>query len=285
MKTLSWRALRRQKQREENPVRARETRKKRLSFRPPSQAENPPLPKYNVGCSGWYYRHWQGTFYPARIPTSQWFKHYQKHFHTVELNAPFYSWPTVATVKSWLRQAQRENFVYTVKVCELITHVKRFQGTKTLIADFCFIADLLGPHMGCFLFQLPPAFQYTPARLRNILSQLGPTRRNVLEFRHESWWNKTVCGALRKAGVIFCSSSAPKLPSSLVKTADEIYIRFHGTEKWYRHDYPPQELKEWAKRIQASKAKRVWVYFNNDQNAFAVKNARALAGYLAETAS
>jgi uncharacterized protein YecE (DUF72 family) len=39
---------------------------------------------------------------------------------TVELNAPFYGWPTVATVKTWLRQAQ-EDFVYTIKVSELIT--------------------------------------------------------------------------------------------------------------------------------------------------------------------
>ena len=32
----------------------------------------------------------------------------------------------VATVNSWIRQAGRREFVYTVKVCELITHVKRF---------------------------------------------------------------------------------------------------------------------------------------------------------------
>ncbi|CDM61713.1 hypothetical protein LPU83_pLPU83d_0342 (plasmid) [Rhizobium favelukesii] len=76
---------------------------------------------------------------------------------TVELNAPFYSWPTVATVKIWLRQS-RADFVYTVKVCELITHIRRFDGTATLIRDFGYIADLLGNQMGCFLFQLPRAF-------------------------------------------------------------------------------------------------------------------------------
>jgi hypothetical protein len=41
--------------------------------------------------------------------------------------------------------------VYTVKASEVITHVKQFKGTKTLIRDFGFIADLLGPLMGCFL--------------------------------------------------------------------------------------------------------------------------------------
>ena len=37
-----------------------------------------------------------------------------------------------------------------------------------------YIADLLGTRMGCFLFQLPPSFHYTPARLKNILGQLDP---------------------------------------------------------------------------------------------------------------
>jgi hypothetical protein len=45
--------------------------------------------------------------------------------------ASFYSWPTVANVKAWKRQAGKRNFVYTVKVCEHITHIKKFKGTKT----------------------------------------------------------------------------------------------------------------------------------------------------------
>ena len=45
--------------------------------------------------------------------------------------------------------------------------------------------------MGCFLFQLPPSFHYTPERLKNILKQLEPNRRNVVEFRHASWWRRS----------------------------------------------------------------------------------------------
>ena len=234
----------------------------------------------NIGCSGWFYWHWRGAFYPAELPTSGWFQHYAARFKTVELNAPFYSWPTVATVKSWIRQAGRRQFVYTVKVCEMITHVKRFARTKQLVQDFGLIADLLGPRMGCFLFQLPPSFHYTPARLKLILSQLDQHRRNVVEFRHKSWWNETVYKAFIETGTIFCSSSSPKLPDDLIKTADDIYIRFHGTKKWYRHDYTKEELSIWAKRIEESGAKTVWAYFNNDRDCYAIKNARALSRLL-----
>src|ERR1700751_3596595 len=70
---------------------------------------------FYVGCSGWFYWHWRGGVYPSDLPTKDWFSHYSRCFKTVELNAPFYSWPTVANVQSWVRQAGRRPFVYTVK--------------------------------------------------------------------------------------------------------------------------------------------------------------------------
>lgn len=236
--------------------------------------------EFHVGCSGWFYWRWRGDFYPETMPTSEWFSHYASHFKTVELNASFYAWPTEAIVRTWIKQADSEKFIYTVKVCELITHVKRFESTKTLVKDFGFIADLLGPRMGCFLFQLPPSVHYTAPRLTEILRQLDHTRRNVVEFRHSSWWNEDVYAAFRETGTIFCSCSGPRLPDQLVKTADDVYLRFHGTKQWYRHDYSAEELGVWSTRIQESGAKRVWAYFNNDYEGYATKNARLFSSLL-----
>lgn len=247
----------------------------RLQGNLPLNVQAPPRDIY-IGCSGWYYRDWKGCFYPPNLADKNWFPYYSDNFSTVELNAPFYSWPTVATVKNWVRQAKDKPFVYTIKVNELITHTKRFRHTKTLIRDFGYIADLLGPRMGCFLFQIPPSYDYSPARLRSIVEQLDLIRRNVVEFRHASWWNEKVYTAFREAGIIFCSCSGPRLPDELVRTADDIYLRFHGTQKWYRHDYSKEELVVWTKHIKDSGAKRVWVYFNNDYNCYAVENAREL---------
>jgi uncharacterized protein YecE (DUF72 family) len=243
----------------------------------PSDAEPPAL---NIGCSGWFYWHLKGSFYPTQMPTRDWFSHYAEQFTTVELNAPFYSWPTVATVKSWLKQAGSRDMIYTVKVSELITHIRKFDGTGTLVRDFGYIADLLGPRMGCFLFQLPPSYHYSPDRLAEMLAQLDPARRNVIEFRHPSWWNGRVYEAFESAGAIFCSCSGPRLPDELIKTADDIYIRFHGVHRWYRHDYTEKELALWADRIRDARGKRVWVYFNNDRDGYAIKNARTLAKIL-----
>jgi uncharacterized protein YecE (DUF72 family) len=279
------REARRTAQRAANIGRAEKMRKARLGTAPIQQRVSPAkgscegdhrTPHVHVGCSGWFYWDWRGRFYPSTLPPNKWFSHYASRFKTVELNAPFYSWPTVATVKSWLRQAGRRRFVYTVKVSELITHIKRFSGIKKLVEDFGFIADLLGRRMGCFLFQLPPSFHFTRARLKRILAQLDPTRRNVVEFRHRSWWNEDVYAAFREAGVIFCSCSGPRLPDELIKTADDVYIRFHGKKKWYRHDYSKEELAVWADRIRSSGATDVWAYFNNDREGYSIKNAREL---------
>ncbi|MGL9622433.1 DUF72 domain-containing protein [Bradyrhizobium sp. U531] len=275
------RRLRREKQRENNILRAAKMHKARLKME--ADGATPP-PRLNasvyVGCSGWRYWKWRDLFYDG-VPQPEWFKHYAGVFDTVEINASFYSWPTVAGVQAWRRQAGGEHVVYTVKVCELITHIKKFTGTKKLVRDFGMIADLLGAQMGCFLFQLPPSFRYTKARLNAIVSQLEPARRNVVEFRHKSWWNEEVYEAFRKAAIIFCSCSGPRLPDELVRTAEEVYVRLHGPERWYRHNYSDEELLKWANRIKESGAKRAWVYFNNDYDAHAPANAKILHRMLA----
>jgi len=228
-----------------------------------------------VGCCGWYYWHWKGTIYPDSIAQAKWFEHYQRTHDTVELNAPFYHWPKLATARNWARQA-KQRFKYSIKVNQLITHEKRFTGTRTLIREFYQFAEILEGKMGCFLFQLPPSFKYSYARLRSILTQLDPVYRNVVEFRHASWWNESVFEAFQEAGIIFCSVSAPRLPDKILNTAGSIYVRFHGPKRWYRHDFSRAELWEWTERIKASGAREIWAYFNNDREGYAFRNARLL---------
>jgi len=275
------RAERRQKQRDANIARAEKMHAVRIaqsgSVNQGWEDRHPG--GVHIGCSGWYYWHWKGALYPADVPSAQWFSIYQDRFKTVELNAPFYSWPTVGGVKAWIRQADPD-FVYTIKVCELITHIKRFEEAETLIKDFGYVADLLGGQMGCFLYQLPPSVHYSLRTLQAIVSQLDPRRRNVVEFRHKSWWNEEVYEAFRSAGVIFCSCSGPRLPDELIETAEDVYIRFHGVSQWYRHDYSDTELLVWVNRIKRCGAKTLWIYFNNDRDGNSIKNAERLAQLL-----
>jgi uncharacterized protein YecE (DUF72 family) len=83
--------------------------------------------------------------------------------------------------------------------------------------------------------------------------------------------------------LIFCSIDGPRLPNDLIETSDTLYLRFHGSSRWYRHDYSPEELLVWADKIRESEAREVWIYFNNDREGFAIKNAQELIRLLSVT--
>jgi uncharacterized protein YecE (DUF72 family) len=72
------------------------------------------------------------------------------------------------------------------------------------------------------------------------------------------------------------------LPDDLIKTSDVIYARLHGRSRWYRHDYSDEELATWAAKIRDSGAREAWIYFDNDRDAFAIKNAHELIHRLRE---
>jgi uncharacterized protein YecE (DUF72 family) len=244
----------------------------------------------HVGCSGWFYWHWRGLFYPQDGSTRDWFAHYARTFDTVELNAPFYKWPRPSTVRRWMTDAPAA-FRYTVKVNQEITHERRMVRTQKLVTSFYEIGITLGSQLGCFLFQFPPSYRYTPARLKSIVTQLDPAWRNVVEFRHKSWWRPAVYRALAQQKITFCAVSAPRLPEDLPSVGAKtrrrpeiVYVRFHGRSAWYRHDYSGEELAAWARRIVLSGAREVWIYFNNDREGFALKNAIELRHLLLDLA-
>lgn len=235
----------------------------------------------HVGCSGWFYWKWRGLFYPKGSQPDVWFRHYLEHFKTVELNAPFYGWPKIATVKGWARNAP-DDFRYSVKVNRIITHEMRLVRTRMLVEEFCKFGELLGQKLGCFLFQFPPSYRYTASRLKTITTQIDPAFRCAIEFRHESWWREKVYDAFRGRGLIFCTVSAPKLPDALITTSETTYVRLHGRSRWYRHDYSDAELNVWADNIIGSGAREAWIYFDNDNEAHAPKNAIRLRELLLE---
>src|SRR4051812_41237812 len=112
--------------------------------------------KIHVGCSGWFYSHWRGIFYPKQEPTTkQWFAYYVKGVGAGELDAPFFRRPKPPTVRRWKREAP-PGFIYSVKVTRKITHEQRMVRTEKLIGWYYEVATTLAEKMGCFLWQFPP---------------------------------------------------------------------------------------------------------------------------------
>jgi len=237
--------------------------------------------EYFVGTSGWHYEHWRGLYYPEGLAKPKWLQFYSKQFNTVELNNSFYHLPTEKAFITW-RESAPENFVYAVKVSRFITHIKKLRNIGSAVDNFLSRACLLQDKLGPLLYQLPPNMKRNDVVLESFLSSLPQEYRHVFEFRHESWIDEAVFGILRRYKVGLCVFDMPGFTCPSVATSDFAYIRFHGSGGMYSSCYSNEELSQWAKKIAklAEGVKAVYIYFNNDAEAFAIKNALILASYL-----
>lgn len=231
---------------------------------------------YYLGCSGWYYNDWAGKFYPDKLNKARWLEYYSEYFNTVEVNNTFYRFPNEKTVQGWYNRTP-EDFLLTLKVNQLITHRKRFKNTQSTVNRFYGLSELLKEKLGCILFQFSPSKSKDINFLKNAIEQMDITKNNVIEFRHQSWWDEEVYDILKENKITFCSVSAYDFPNDLINTSDNIYIRFHGIiAERYRYFYNNEELEEWADKMDNLDKKNVFCYFNNDYNANAPKNSQML---------
>lgn len=110
------------------------------------------------------------------------------------------------------------------------------------------------------LFQLPPSLTLDLDLLEEFLQTLSLEYKNVIEFRHESWYTDEVYNLLRSYETIFCTVSSTKVPNTVVETVETCYFRFHGLIGGYRDSYSEEDLKDWAEAIKKTKANYLILY-------------------------
>lgn len=229
--------------------------------------------KWWIGCSGFYYKHWKEVFYPKELPQKKWFEFYCEHFNTVELNVTFYRFPKLAFLQDWYDRSP-EKFCFAVKAPRRVTHFRQFHDVADIVSQFyATVQEGLREKLGCVLFQMPPRMAFTEERLERILNNLDSAFQNVLEFRHESWWNVDVYEALKAKNVTFCGMSHPSLPDDVVQNDSTLYYRFHGATELYKSLYDLKSLKKFVNEVSEAPIRSAFVYFNNDIGASAMTNA------------
>ena len=231
----------------------------------------------HIGTSGWHYKHWKGQFYPADLPTTKWLQHYVDHFDTVEINNSFYRLPAASALELWCRQTPA-HFCFAVKASRYITHNRKLNDPQNAVDKFLAVIEKLERRLGPILFQLPPSWKVNVERLDEFLSGIPRGHRYVFEFRNETWNVPQVYEVLRRHNAAFCIYELAGFLSPVEVTADFTYVRLHGPGNKYQGDYSKQTLRDWADRIAAwrRELKHIFVYFDNDQAAFAAKNALEL---------
>jgi uncharacterized protein YecE (DUF72 family) len=238
-----------------------------------------------IGTSGFSYAHWRGAFFPETLSPRRWLEYYMDCFDTVELNVTFYRLPCAPMVASWARRATA-GFLYAVKLSRYITHTKRLRDAAEPLARFLERLCGLGSHLGPVLVQLPPGMARDAPRLDDFLARCDSRLRWAVEVRDPSWFDDEVYAVLARHGAALCIhdmlDNHPR-----VLTAEFAYVRFHGVAVRYGGSYPDPILRAWADTIHGWTAagRDVYAYFNNDQHAYAVANARTLRTMIDTTPS
>jgi uncharacterized protein YecE (DUF72 family) len=231
----------------------------------------------HVGTSGWHYKHWRGPFYPEKLPASKMLEYYARHFDTVELNNTFYRLPLESGIAQWCETTPK-HFHFAAKGSRFLTHMKKLKDAGQGIDRFFERVDRLGKRLGPVVFQLPPRWPANPERLAAFLDALPRRHRYAFEFREPSWHAPEIYRILRRRNAAFCIFEIAGFRSGFELTANFTYVRLHGPGGAYQGSYPQATLEEWAARIVdwGRTLKAVYLYFDNDQAAYAVENALTL---------
>lgn len=233
-----------------------------------------------IGCSGWSYDHWVGVLYPEGLPKARWRDAYAAEFDTVELNASFYRWPGTKRFEAW-GQVLPSGFRMSVKASSWITHRRRLRDPEGAWAQRLHDAwQALGDHRAPVLLQLHPELARDDALLDGFLASLDPAVPVAVELRHPTWHHDDVYALLERHRAAYVVMSGAGLRCELRATAPWVYVRLHGPshEHLYAGSYSEEDLRWWADRIREwlDQDRDVWVYFNNDGEGHAVRNAQRL---------
>ncbi len=254
-----------------------------------------------VGTSSWSDHE---EFYPTDLPSNQQITFYAQHFAIVEINSTFYRLMPQRSFRLWAERTP-PGFLFDVKPYRQLTwHDRENPPDRQTFEAF---GSSLQPlrdagKLGAVHFQFPPWFKFEAenvAYLKHCRESL-PADRLCVEFRHRSWlegdhvWH--LLDILRDYGIGLTVVDEPQIgsgtvPTVVAVTAPELSIvRFHGrnAKMWYKkvkrsadrfdYLYTDDELRAWVPNVAklAEEAREIHIFFNNNQQDYAVRNARQL---------
>jgi uncharacterized protein YecE (DUF72 family) len=237
-----------------------------------------------IGTSGWTYPHWRHVLYEG-VPAARWLEHYAGEFDTVELNGSFYRWPSEERFAAWSQRVP-PGFSIAVKAPRGLSHGKRLSDPDVWLERIRTATDALGEHRGPLLVQLPPDMPRDDERLDAFLRAMPEALHPVMELRHPSWVDDAVFDILARHDATYCVMSGAGLACELRATSSLVYARLHGpdTQTLYAGSYSDADLRWWRDRIREweQSGHDVLVYFDNDGEGHAVRNARTLRAMLTD---
>jgi uncharacterized protein YecE (DUF72 family) len=156
--------------------------------------------------------------------------------------------------------------------------MKKLKDPETAVDKYFERVERLGRKLGPIVFQTPPWWEANLERLELFLAALPRDHKYAFELRNPTWHTPEVKRILGRHNAAFCIFEIAGFHSPCDLTADWTYVRLHGPGGAYQGSYSDSKLRKWADRIRAwqSELRAIYIYFDNDQAAYAVENALEL---------
>jgi uncharacterized protein YecE (DUF72 family) len=173
-------------------------------------------------------------------------------------------------------------FFFCPKISRYITQMKKLNDPEETLPSFFSLFSSMKRRLGPVLIQLPPSLAFHAEKAEHFFRALKrgyQGYRFSLEVRHDSWLQPGAAGLMEKFGIGFViAESGSRFPYAEFITAPHIYLRFHGPDGSYASSYSERKLQAYAAKCKAWAAQghALWIFFNNDGNAYAVQNANRL---------
>lgn len=187
--------------------------------------------KIRLGCAGWDYKDWVGTFYPKPLERYNHLEFYSKFFDVIEINSTFYNIPNKTTVTNWYNKVPA-NFKFVVKVWQKITHNLNDPDLDYLISQFFSQLSPLQEKVIVYLLQFPPWFKFTEKhfkQLKLLSNDLPPEHKYVIELRDNSWFKEEIISEIiDRSNFILGTTYMPGIEAYYLINQTSYYIRLIG---------------------------------------------------------
>ncbi len=217
------------------------------------------MQKLYVGCSGWSYDGWLGHFYPSNLDRKDYLKYYSQVFDFVEIDSSFYNAPNVFMTKRWASLTS-DNFRFTAKFPRSITHEKRLAADADSEKELRYFFDVMRPlrtKLLALLLQLPPSLTAREGvkKLEILTNMLDQDFRYAIEFRHQSWFERSVYRLLSDNNISLAWSQLDDIQTPAELTSDFVYLRFIGDRSIDEREFGriqkdrSKDLKMWSNSL------------------------------------
>jgi uncharacterized protein YecE (DUF72 family) len=237
-----------------------------------------------IGCTGWSYQGWSGTFYPRNLKSQDWLRYYSQIFEITEINSTFYRIPSQEIVRRWNSDTPR-HFRFTAKFPSIITHEKRLERVNSEV--FSFLSSLIPIHekVSALVLQLPPSLSFEEAkpRLEELFDILPDDFLYPIEGRHESWFSDDALTYLKQKKHCLVWNDVAKIDNPFPVTANYLYVRLIGDRSIPDSEFGKvskerkDQIKNWANKLESIQdVPLAMVMTNNHYEGFGPATANSL---------